>query len=379
MFNLPNDSTYLNCAYMGPLHHDVEAAAKSALARQRNPCDVPPAEYFDAPDRVRAGFSKLVHGAGPQHVALVPSVSYAMTTAAYNCHPTATQNIVVIANEFPSAVLPWKLLSEKVGCELRTAKPADAFGGRYQSWNESILDCIDSATAAVIVSPLHWEDGTLFDLPSICARAHNAGAMICIDATQAAGALALNVQSLQPDVLVAAGYKWLLGGYGMAVMYCSSKAMGWTPVDRVWTSMHGSNDFTYLTNYTQELRDDASRLDGGERASFVLTGMLAASLKVLTELRIETIVEHCNFITSGLDSELAALGLYMSSSGQRAPHLFGIRSYQHWNAAQMAKELAVMNISVSCRGDVLRVSPHIYNSAEHIQRLVDGLGSLRQD
>ena len=66
---------------------------------------------------------------------------------------------------------------------------------------------------------MHWTDGTLFDLAAIGERCREVGAALVVDATQSVGALDFDVQAVQPDVLIVATYKWLLGPYSLSLAY----------------------------------------------------------------------------------------------------------------------------------------------------------------
>ncbi|NBC06158.1 MAG: aminotransferase class V-fold PLP-dependent enzyme, partial [Bacteroidetes bacterium] len=87
------------------------------------------------------------------------------------------------------------------------------------AWNEAILDAIDERTALVSLAHVHWADGTLFDLPAIRQRATEAGALLVIDGTQSVGALPFDIQEIQPDALICAAYKWLMGPYTTGLAY----------------------------------------------------------------------------------------------------------------------------------------------------------------
>jgi selenocysteine lyase/cysteine desulfurase len=64
---------------------------------------------------------------------------------------------------------------------------------------------------------VHWSDGSRFDPAEIGARARAVGAALIIDGTQSVGALPFDVRALFPDALICAGYKWLMGPYGIGL------------------------------------------------------------------------------------------------------------------------------------------------------------------
>ena len=46
-------------------------------------------------------------------------------------------------------------------------------------------------------------------------RSHKVGGMLLLDGAQCVGGMPMNIVELGADFLVASGYKWLLGPYGM--------------------------------------------------------------------------------------------------------------------------------------------------------------------
>ncbi len=372
-FSLPDETHYLNCAYMSPLSRYVESAGISGVLRKRYPGDITPDEFFATPNRLRDRVARLTNVKDSTRVAIVPSVSYAMAIAVNNLTVRKGQNIVVVGEEFPSAVLPWRKLSRERDVVLRTVTapcPEDCVtGGRGALWNNLIIDAIDHDTAVVVLSHVHWSDGTRFDLARIAERARELGSAVCIDATQSLGALPLDVSAIKPDLLVAAGYKWLMGGYGLAVAYLSPRFDNGTPLEEVWTNQTCSDDFTSLATYKDSYREDMSRYDGGERANFVVTEMLCASIDQLLEWGVANIQQYCEALVSPWLQHADGMGLEVEVPEYRASHLFGLRSRLPFNMNRVTESLKSNKVQVSIRGEAIRVSPHVYNNEADMESL----------
>ena len=98
---------------------------------------------------------------------------------------------------------------------------------------------MDDALALVAVPHCHWTDGTWVDLVKVGARAREVGAVLAVDATQSLGALPLNVAEVQPDYLVAAGYKWLMGPYSQGYLYVAPRHREGQPLELNWITRRG--------------------------------------------------------------------------------------------------------------------------------------------
>ena len=110
LFEIPDDIAYLNCAYMSPLMKPVVAASSIGLQRKATPWTVTPQDFFTESERARGLFGRLI-GAPADDVAIVPSASYGIATAAANLPVSAGQEILVLRDQFPSNVYSWRDLA----------------------------------------------------------------------------------------------------------------------------------------------------------------------------------------------------------------------------------------------------------------------------
>jgi selenocysteine lyase/cysteine desulfurase len=247
LFTLDAEVHYLNCAYMSPLLKTVELAGTEGLIKKRNPYLVLPEDYFNDGEEVRKLVGKLVNG-DPGRVALVPSVSYGMGIVARNIKPAAGKKIITVHEEFPSDVYSLHRICQVHQMELITIKPPPGTE-RAKKWNEKILDAIDSNTALINLSSIHWADGTIFDLESIGNRAKEVGALFVVDGTQSVGAMPFDVKQYKVDALICAGYKWLLGPYTSGFIYLGEYFDNGIPIEESWLNRTGSENFRALVDY----------------------------------------------------------------------------------------------------------------------------------
>lgn len=375
-FSLPEELHYLNCAYMSPLARRVEEAGREGLRRESVPARLGPGTFFEGPDRVRRRFSALVNAGDPGRVAVLPSVSYGIALCARNLPVEPGENVVVVEGQFPSNVYAWRRLCREPGIELRTVGPGPGpFRGRGERWNRHLLEALDGRTAVVALAPLHWTDGTVFDLEAVGNRAREVGAALVVDGTQAVGALPFDVDRVRPDALICASYKWLLGPYGLAVAYLGPALDGGVPLEETWLGRAGSEDLAGLTDYTDEYGPGAVRYDVGQRASPILIPMLAEALELVEELGPSRIQDYCRRLTRPLVDEAREMGFRVEEGGWRAGHLFGLRLEDGTAPEELREALARRDVEVSVRGTSLRVSPHVYNDGDDVEAL---LRALRQ-
>jgi selenocysteine lyase/cysteine desulfurase len=370
-FHLPEHLHYLNCAYMGPLLKSVEAAGIAALRRRHDPTSMTPADFFAGADRVRGLFGRLV-SCPAERVAIVPAVSYAMATVAKNVDLRAGQNVIVAREQFPSNVYGWRRLCDRSGAELRTVGPPDG-PGRGEGWNARLLEAIDGDTALVALGNVHWADGTRFDLERIGRRAREVGAMLVVDGTQSVGAMPFDVAAVRPDVLVCASYKWLLGPYSLGVAYFGERFDSAEPLEETWLGRRGSEDFTRLVDYADRYQPGAARFDVGQRSNFTLMPMLEAALEQILAWGPENVQAYCRALTGGLIGEARRLGWAVEDEPWRGAHLFGLRAPAGVRMDRLGSALRERGVSVSIRGDAVRVAPNVYNTEADVAALAEAL------
>ena len=359
---MPPNQHYLNCAYISPLMRDVELAGVHALQIERDPSQVTPYHFFEGVSKIRHLFAQLIRGES-QNVALIPATSYGIATIANNLSLGAGDNIILTAGQFPSNVYTWRKMSETTGATIHTV------AGNAENWTQKILEAINYRTAVVAMGSIHWADGSLFDLIEISQRAHDVGACFIVDGTQSIGAVPFDVQKIKPDALVCAGYKWLMGPYGTALLYMGDQFLDGTPLEEGWLARDGSENFENLMNYTDQYRPGAARFDRGQTNGFAQTAMLIKALEQLLEWEPNNIQAYCANLVDEFCPALRNHGYAVHNSN--SPHLFGVGLPDNIDQMFIQRELVQRKVSVSVRGHGIRISPHVYNDHSDIGVLQD--------
>ena len=369
LFDVPDDVCYLNCAYMSPQLRPVRKAGEKAVSTKSRPWKVTPADFFDEPERSRELFARII-GGEPDGVAILPSVSYGMAVATTNVPVRKDQSILVLDEQFPSNVYPWRELAKQHGAKLVTVpRPPD------HDWTTALLGHVDENTAVIAVPNCHWTDGSLIDLVRVGERAREVGAALVVDATQSLGAHPLDVESVKPDFLISAAYKWLLGPYSLGFMYVGEAYREGTPVEQNWIVRAGSEDFARLVDYRDGYAPGARRYDVGERSNFTLLPMANTAMQQVSDWGVDNVSETTGELTGLVETEAEKLGVEAVPAGLRGRHMIGLHLGPE-APQDLAEKLAAENVFVSVRGENLRVSPHLYNTDKDVGRLFEVLASV---
>ena len=106
---------------------------------------------------------------------------------------------------------------------------------------------INQNTKIAVLPHCHWTDGSLIDLELIGQHLRKHDAALVVDATQSLGTMPFDVTRVQPDFLISACYKWLLGPYSTGLLYVSQKYQQGTPIEFNWINRANAHDFSHLT------------------------------------------------------------------------------------------------------------------------------------
>ena len=376
-FSLPADGHYLNCAYMGPLPKVTEAAGVEALRKKSNPTRiVGQHDFFEPVEELRELAARLVH-TSPERVAFIPSASYGIALATSNLRLRPGQNVVIPDEEFPSDVYGWMHRCQVDGAELRLVpRPTDS-PTPGAAWNQRVLEAIDANTAVVTLTAVHWTDGTWFDVEAIGRRARDVGALYVVDGTQSVGAFPFDMTRVQPDLLVTAAYKWLLGPYTFGFAVLGDRLLSGDPVEMTWIGRENSQDFANLVHYRDGFRHGARRFDFGEHSNGIMVDMLTASLRLILEWGVDNIQAYCAALAERLGERLAETGFRVAPAAERTGHMFGVYMPDGLEPARAMEVLREKGIHVSVRGQSVRVAPHVYNDEADVAALADALLTAR--
>jgi cysteine desulfurase/selenocysteine lyase len=318
-------------------------------------------------------YAALLIGAQTDEIALVPNTTSGISLVAEGIDWRPGDNVVTLADEFPSNVYPWLNLASR-GVQTRRVPTDD---GRLDL--DRLAAACDERTRVVSVSWVGYATGYRHDINAIAALAHERGALVMLDAIQGLGAFPLDVRQTPIDFLAADGHKWMLGPEGAGIAYFRREHLDrLRPLGVGWHSVVHFHDFTHLE---LTLRPSATRYEGGSQN---IAGMLAlgASLDLLYGLNVEHVAQAILDITDRACERLVELGAKIVSD--RRPEHRGGRQRSGIVAFELPGRdpLAIKNhclqqrVVLSCRAGRLRISPHAYNNEQDLERLVAALQSF---
>lgn len=367
VFDLPETAIYCNTAAIGGRLHAVQQAGREALSATARPWQDDPERLPRLAETLREQTAAFL-GTEADALAYIPSASYGIAIAAANCRPRAGSRVVLAVGEYPSNRNVWQWLAENDDIAITAARPEPG-----SDWTEAICAAIDAHTSVVCIPHCYWTDGALFDLERIGRQARHVGAALIIDASQSLGALPLDWQAIQPDFVISAGFKWLLGPYGLGWLWAAPhwRQRG-TPLEQTWLARSVDGGFEAMTEQLPAYRSGARRFDCGEYLHPVSLPMATAAMMQLSAWGLQPLSDALGARTAWLRAALASEGLGELMPIGHAPHLCALLP-PPGTRDHIAERFKLDHIIVSTRGQGLRVAPHLHVDQQQVAILVDSL------
>ena len=369
-FPASRHSTYLNTASVNLMYRGAETATVGWFR------DLAERGTIDFDEMAEETVFSELHRAAARlfdvsttDIAVGSSATELLGSLAWAVAPAAGSNIVGADIVFPSTMYPWARVARHTGAEIRWASAEETYVDP-----DALIRLIDADTAVVSLSDVEYSTGQRYDVGSIAEACRANGAMLVVDATQSAGGIPFHPEDWEVDAVVTASYKWLCGPFGAAVMYL---APPWQEIlDPGLIGFRSHRSMWDLRADRLELPDDASRFEASTMAYGCALGM-AAAIDYILGIGIDRIAEYnaalADELIAGLRSRNAEIVSPLEPSQRTS--IVAAR-FAAMDPAAVAKGLNDAGVVVSQRRDVVRFSPHLYNTSDDIAHALDVIESL---
>jgi cysteine desulfurase / selenocysteine lyase len=342
-------------------------AVQASLEAKKFPHHVDDSTFFEVPSRLRVSIARLI-GGKPEEIALTTGASTGVVAVAHGLTWKPGDEIITAKGEFPLQYTTWKPMEEREGVKLKIVAPRERF-----ITADDLIDAMTPRTRIISVSHVRFDDGSLLDASRVAAACHAQGALFVLDASQSCGAVPMDVNELGADFLVCAGYKWLLGPWGTGFFWAKREQLDTLRPGPFNFLAQGVDSFSKLNFVDPTPSRGADRWDASEAATYFNFNLTALGASVDLVLRIgpDLVLKHNRKLIDLLFENLpkdCVLGSPLDSA-QRGPYgCFTAQTLE--KTAELYKRLRKENVVVSMREGRIRVSPHLFNSEQDIDRLI---------
>jgi cysteine desulfurase / selenocysteine lyase len=286
--------------------------------------------------------------ARPEDVTFVSNTTEGLNLAALSLRFQPGDRIVLAADEFPSVSRIWEA-ARRAGADLVAVE----IPGESQR-QDALLAALDERTRVLVVSQTHSRTGTTVDLQALGRACRARDALLVVDGIQALGAVPTDLAWV--DVYTSSFFKWMLSGFGVGVLVANERAR--TRMDPAFQGYANMHD-PHMLQYAHVNQPAMYGLD--------------ATLDFFEGIGWPLVYRRVHALGSHLIAGAAQRGLDLITPAQQRAGIFILRCADNEGVRQ---KLADRNISVSARGEGIRVSPHFYNTTAEVDQMLAALAEI---
>lgn len=330
-------------------------------------------------EAVYQSLAKLL-GAASESLALTMNATHAWQLAFYGIGFQRGDRILTSRAEYGANYVAFLQMQKRTGVVIDVI-PDDEDGA---SDPNALEDMIDARVKLIALTWVPTNGGLVNPAAAFGEITQRHGIPYLLDACQAVGQMPINVEELRCDFLAGAGRKWLRGPRGTGFLYVHPAML-----EKFEPGMIDHTGARWRAPERYELQPSARRYETYERAAGLQRG-LGAAVDYALEVGLEPIRDRVQDLASQLRTDLDRLpGVRVRDIGAE---LCGIVTFDHEeidaNAIRSALDEATIQVSVATPdgalldararglGDLVRVSPHYYNTEAELQILLDRLGQV---
>lgn len=341
------------------------------------------AEATQRMEQVRTQVAGFLNARLPEELVFVRGTTEGINLVANswgNSQVRAGDNIIISAMEHHANIVPWQMLCERVGAELRVI-PLNIDGTLQR---EALPGLFDARTRLLAVTQVSNVLGTENPVAEMIALAHQHGAKVLIDGAQAIMHHTVDVQALDCDFYVFSGHK-LYGPTGIGVLYVKEDILQAMPPWEGGGSMIATVSLTEGTTYAKA----PWRFEAGTPNTGGIIG-LGAAIDYVSSLGLDAIAQYeqtlMRYALNAL-ADVPDLTLYgpqerlgVIAFNLVKHHAYDVGSFlDNYGVAVRTGHhcamplMAFYNVPAMCRASLV-----MYNTQEEVDRLVAGLKRIHQ-
>jgi cysteine desulfurase/selenocysteine lyase len=325
--------------------------------------------WMGIPDRIRNLFAE-VFSFNPMNVAHFTSSSEIINTVAYGLNLKSDDVVVTIDKDYPSNVISWMLAAKHKGfqhCSLENtfdSVPTVEWLKENLPKNTKVFNC----------SYVTFDTGKRLNILEIGNFLKERDIMYVVDATQALGGLSITPEEMENiDVMACSSYKWLLGPYGHAFGIFSKKAQEMIEYHNAsWTKSINSKDVGSLLKYTTETLPGARKYDRGQAASPLIMSCLQAGLELFKDIGIKNIENKNADVRDHFLENYPQSKYELITPKEHLGNIICLKA-KSLDSKLLERELKSNNIDVSVREGNIRLSFHLFNSKDQVNKAIRAL------
>jgi len=360
---LPRDVTFVNAANLCPSPLPVvESLYQTTRGYETNPSPTVRSGLMrDGKETARQLLADML-GVTREEIVITRNTSEGNNWVSNGLALGPDDEVIVFSDNHPTNLTAWREKAKRFGFIVTTVQHVVPHPGP-QYYIDLFSKAITPRTRLIGFTHLTSNSGDLFPAKEICAMARSRGVLTLLDGAQTFGALDVNLGDIKPDFYTGSSHKWPCGPKECGVLFVNKDVH-----DRIWPSVIGV--YQGAVGISQKLEGMGQR-DDARLVAF------AESLRFREAIGRKVIEERIRQLSGYLIAELRKLDgvqVYTDPAPDRSANLVvfkpGSLDPRRFATALGEKDGVVATVRAGQDRPGLRVSPHLYNTMDEMERLV---------
>lgn len=308
-------------------------------------------------------------GSKPDELAITHHTAEGINFVAQGVPLVSGDEILLLENEYPSNVYPWQHWEEK-GVTIRyipSGKNPSEFIKNFQSM-------LSKNVKLLSISAVHWCTGMPLPIQEVGKICNSENILFCLDGAQGVGHVPIDTENFHIDFMSFPAWKWLLGPLGLGFFYVRRDKLDILKVLFKGTgSVKGGEN--YLP-YKKELKETSERFEYST-PNYSDWIYVKAILEKLQELDFSKIQKRIYELANYLGKKLQSIGYRLASEDHSENSGIVVAYHPTISSTLLASYLKSKGVFVADRMGGVRFAPHIYNSEEQLDRVVELLKNYK--
>jgi selenocysteine lyase/cysteine desulfurase len=364
-FPIIKDKIWMNNGTMGPSPYVVQEAMfkKEEIANATGD--------YGGYDNVRAKLAKLL-GCKDDEISLTQNVTNGINIIAQGMKLNQGDEVILTTHEHVGNAVPWMGRAKRDGITLKFAE----MGKDANEMLNNINDLITNKTRVIAIPHVTCTQGQVLPAKEICKLGHDKGLWVMLDGAHPVGMFPVDVVDLDCDFYVACGHKWMMGPKGTGFLFVK-KSM-YDVVEPIFVGAGSETRWDYEIG-VQEWTKTGHRYDYTTRSAALSLGLEAAA-DFLLDIGMENIGKRG-----------AAMSYHLMENIRDIPNVEILTPFEERSRASLVgfrlknmeygklQGWLMENYKIRTRGvgesglNSIRISTHIYNDFDDVNKLIEGV------
>jgi L-cysteine/cystine lyase len=368
-FPLTDERAYLNTGGLGASPFVVIDAVKAKMDELERVSETGHSEEIWKDIKAAAG---QLLGCDPEEIAFTRNATEGINIVCNGLPLKRGDEIITTTHEHVGNSVPWLALLKRESVVIKLFEPST---DSVQVNIDRIEKTITKRTRLISIPHATTTTGQILPVKQISALAKSKGIWLFVDGAQTAGMLVLDLHELGCDAYATSGHKWLLGPKETGLLYVRKEMLD--VVQAKFVGAYSDNGFD-LAAGTLTFHPTAQRYEYGT-VSIPLRVGLGAAIKFLQKIGMDNVWKRDQALSTRLFNGLQQIPYVKVLSPANDNERSALITFKHEKLPYLELQNHLNSYNLRTRGvseggvNALRISTHIYNTFEEVERVLEAV------